>query len=49
MEGKKEEITVNNKPVTQEELEQKKEDLKNQPGAHLVEVAKDKYRIKING
>jgi len=49
MDTNKEEITLNNKPITESQLEQKKEELKEQPGIKIVEVKKNSFRIKING
>ena len=49
MEKQEEEITLNNKPITESQLEQKKEELKEQPGTKIVEVKKNSFRIKING
>lgn len=41
------ETTVNGKPVTQEELENKKKDVEKKNGMSLVEVKPDTYRTKL--
>ncbi len=40
-------IKLNEKQVTQEEFEQKKEEIEQMPNAELVEVKKDEYKIRM--
>lgn len=42
-------IKLNGKEITEEELEQKKEEVKHQPGVDLVETSPNNFKQQIKG
>ena len=47
--NEKEELTLNGKPITREELEKQKEMAASQKGVKLEETAKGQYSMRIQG
>jgi hypothetical protein len=48
-EKKDQDITLNNRKITEEELQRQREAVQNQKGARLEEVSKGNFRLRLNG
>jgi len=44
-----EKITLNNKEVSKEELEEKRKEIANQPGVELIESTPNNFKLRIKG